>query len=519
MPHVTRMKILFFPVYLVALLLLLARPASATPLDDRISELKHALKKEATAKAAAMGANAQGGFGNPGMSPAFIDASIDQMMAQMENPAYGGNIDGQLAQLTSVFTSEEVQEATTNLLNEVRKERKDKADAEVTDLKALIARAAQDITQAKKPEDLDALITEMGKHQNMRNGGNPSLQGNQELIQQFSSAFEFTKQWQNYLAHVASGQTDQAHNDVQSLSQNNYGVSLIPRSKLLALAAPEKITAPNAASATSTPVAQAQAILNGMKTLDDIEPALAKLAPLRQADMAELQNMYINLSQLLQSYRNLKAGLPAQFNVNYGFDGGPSIPAELRAQLLVFALQNRFTSFQGKPPTPSEKPADFVNRVIADATSREDWDLLYSAAEARGSLQQNMGVGFATSYPNGIDSVIAGAHQESAGQFALAVQSYEIALRSNDPAVPAKIIGDKLAAIQRDHPQDYEAGMQIVISPPAPRYYQGPGTPSRPNALGSPGLTNQATAPIPPSLLSPAANSNAAAPTPSAPPK
>src|SRR5277367_1288552 len=123
-------------LFLAAALLTLAAPSvRATPLDDRVAELKHAVEKEAAARA--NGANNPGGFVNPGMTPAFVDAQIDQVLAQVENPAYGANMDAQLAQITSMYTSTEVQEATTNLLTEIKKERKDKANAEIADLKAL----------------------------------------------------------------------------------------------------------------------------------------------------------------------------------------------------------------------------------------------------------------------------------------------------------------------------------------------------------------------------------------------
>jgi len=511
LPILTRMKLPLIPALAAALVTLALQPIHATPLDDRITELKHAVEKEAAGRA--NGANNPNGFVNPGLNPQFIDAQIDQVVSQMDNPSYG-NMDAQLAQITSMYTSTEVQEATTNLLNEIKKERKDRVDGEIADAKALLARAGQAITQAKKPEDLDNLIEAMGKHTNNRYGGNSALQSNPELLQQFSSAYEFVKQWQNYLAHLATGQTEQARGDLQNLSNNNGGDGLLPRSKLLELESPDRLLAQSGkpSPTVSTPAAQAQAILDGMKTLDDIKPALAKLAPLRQGDMAELQSIYGALSEMQQNYEDMKAGLPAQLSINYSYDqGSVSIPSAIRREMFLFALQTRFESFKGSPPGPDEKPVDFVDRVIADATSRQDWELLRRADAARANLTPNLSPGYAAFYPGGVDSIIAATHQEAAGQFTLAVRSYEQALQNNDPAIPAKIIGDKLAAIQRDHPKEFADGMQLTVTPPAPRYYQGPGQPYRPNPFLPPGLTNTMTsAPIPPSLLSPGANTNAA---------
>ena len=511
------MKLLLLPA--LAAVLLAALPVRATPLDDRIAELKHAVEKEAAARANGAGNNPQ--FGNPVMNPAFVDASIDQILAQMQNPAYG-NMDAQIAQITSMYTSTEVQEATTNLLNEIKKERKEKTDGEIATVKALLTRAGTAIAQAKKPEDLDDLIAEMGTHANNQYGGNSALQGDQELLRRLTSANEFVKQWQNYLAHLANGQTDQARNDLQALSNNNGGEGLLPRSKLLELEAPDKLVAQGAkpSPVVSGPVAQAQALLDGMKTLDDIKPALAKLEPLRQADMQALQNVSNQLNQIQENYEDLKAGLPVQSNLNYGYNlGGINVPAAIRTQMLLFTLQARFDSYKGPPPAPGEKPADYLDRVIADATTRQDWNLLRLADAARANLTQNPGMGYVVN-SGGVESIVAAAHQEAAGQFSLAVQSYETALKSDDPAIPAKIIGDKLAAIQRDHPKEFADGMQLIVNPPAPRYVPGrlPGMPYQPFPYPTPNALNAATpAPMPAAVPAPAVNTNTA-PAPAAPP-
>jgi hypothetical protein len=182
------------------------------------------------------------------------------------------------------------------------------------------------------------------------------------------------------------------------------------------------------------------------------------------------------------------------------------VPASIRSQLFLLALQSRFESFQGKPPAPTEKPLDFVNRVIADAAGRQDWELLRRAEQSRSALDSSIGYGAAPADTHAVDNIIAGTHQEEAGQYALAVQSYEAALKSNDPAVPAKILGDKLAAIQRDHPKDYADGIALTESPPAPHYYQPP--PATTRGPLPPAVTNT-VAPIPPTLQSPATNPNA----------
>ena len=109
--------------------------------------------------------------------------------------------------------------------------------------------------------------------------------------------------------------------------------------------------------------------------------------------------------------------------------------------------------------------------------------------------------------------------REIAGQFSLAVQSYETALKSDDPAIPAKIIGDKLAAIQRDHPKEFADGMQLIVNPPAPRYVPSrlPGMPYQPFPYPTPGAVNPLNAAAPVTPPAPVTTPNAV-PTPAAPP-
>jgi hypothetical protein len=498
------MKLPFHSALAAGMLALAALPVQATELDDRVSQLKHAIEKEAAAKAAD-NAGPQGGFRNQGISPAMINASLDQMLAGLDSSANLDNVNAELAQITTIFTSAEVQETTTNLLAVIHKERKDRAEAEAADAKALVQRAADKVNQAKKPEDLDDLIVELQKHENNRFGDNAQ---NQALNAQVRAALEFTMRWQDYLAHLAGGQTEQARQDIQNLAANNSGVNFIPRSKLLALeATPLKVEADTNKPEPPPPVSPVKAILDNIKTVDDLAPALARLEPLRNANY-DGQNAFNSVEQLLQAYRDLKAGLPTQYNLGNG-GSNSLVPAPVRTQFLLLALQTRFESYKGAAPAPTEKPVDYVNRVSADAIEREDWPLLQDAVHARSYLSQSSGMGFTFTNGSGISSLITASHQEAAGQFTLAVASYEAALTSNDDAVPAKVIGDKLAAIQREHPKEYADGMQLTVSPPGPRSYEMP-EPGLPKGANLPGRwpAGNPTAPIPPTLLSPPANTN-----------
>ena len=464
----------------------LSLPASATPLDDKVAALKKAIKEEVAAKpTSAINTPQSPAYANPG----YVTAALDEILAQVDNPNSGGNAEAQIVQILAAFSSDAVQKAGQDLIAEIRLERKAHTDAAAAGIHFLLKRVSDDVSKAKKAEDLDGLLVDLQKFQGDRNGGYNAE--NQALYQQVAGAFEFTKLWQNYLSHLAAGQTQLATQDLQSLSQNNYSVGIMPRSQILDLLA-GLTTAPKDAAATPPPPPTAvETILKSIKALDDMEPALWRIAPLRPNN-EQAQQAYNSLVPYVQLYTDVKAGVPTNVTPNFGgngFNNGPGISPELQAQLLLFVLQHYLDSYKGTPPTPDEKPQAFIDRVIADAETREDWLLLKKALTGDAYLNRNSSLGTSSKNVASVDNLLIAFNQEEARQYALAVVSYQGALKVADTSIPAKLIGDKLAAIQKDHPKEYDQGMQMVTSPPS-RYYPGmiPGMPYSPGMPGYPGM-------------------------------
>ena len=103
---------------------------------------------------------------------------------------------------------------------------------------------------------------------------------------------------------------------------------------------------------------------------------------------------------------------------------------------------------------------------------------------------------------------VSANNQEIAGQYSLAVLSYEQALASGTDLVPPKIIGERLAAIKADHLQEFQQGLDLYLTPPTPRYPAGyPYPPGYPYPQGyRPGMPMERPTPPPiPVLPVPAA--------------
>ena len=221
-----------------------------------------------------------------------------------------------------------------------------------------------------------------------------------------------------------------------------------------------------------------------------MESALKQLDQLPQNDVVTLRARN-NLAPLVQLYTSTKAGLPQTINFNFvTINSELNASPGLQAQLLNFVLQRYFDSYKGAAPAADEKPEAYVNRVIADAISREDWPLLRKAVTGQAYLNRNSALAMSTTntIATGLDNLLSGVNQEAASQYAMAVVSYQNALKVSDTSIPAKWIGDRLAAIQKNHPKEYDAGMNIVVSAPLTRNFisHGPLPPSAPSIPAPP---------------------------------
>ena len=400
--------------------------------------------------------------------------------------------------------------ADTSTLGAAPDEQQKKVDAAAADMKAQLQHVKEAVNAAKKPEDLDPVLFDLQKYQN---GGfnNDVAPENRDLYQQLASALQFTKAWQSYLSHTASGETDQAKNDLSSISQGNYGVGLIPRSRILALmtAAPPPASNPPSGE-LSGPAAKNEEywqMLVAMNTLDDLEPTRNRLNVLAAND--DLARSYVQrLDPMLQVYDDLKNGLPTSININFmGGADGPGATDKIDVLLMKFILAHYFDTYKGAAPADTETPAAYVERVRADALAAQDWPLLKKALTAHAYMFRDVaGTGGVDDETAGLDNLMDAMNQEAAGQFALAIISYEKALKAGSLDIPAKFIGTRLDALKKDHPQEFAEAMQIFLVLPPLRTFPGmspmmmremtsqqgmPGYPGMPPYPGMPGFFPQ----------------------------
>ncbi|MEI9997989.1 MAG: hypothetical protein WDO13_01885 [Verrucomicrobiota bacterium] len=428
------------------------------PLAGKIAAFQDAVKAAAP--------NAKTPAGAPGA--AALEANFDAMFAHRDDPAYAANLESAVLQLLAVFPSDAAQQTGRDLLAEARRERDARLQAARAALAPLLRRVAGTAATAKSAADLDGVLADLARAQRDGMGTAPESLA---LEQQIAPGLAFVRQWQDYLQHRAAGEDDQARYDLQSLAQSDDAIGFIPRSRILALlAAPP----PAAADATAPPPGEALQVADGIHSLDDLAPALVKLRAMSSRDVVA-RSLADRLAPMVEVYNDLKAGLPTSVTIDFmGGVSGPGLSARANVLLLDFILQHDFDTYRGAPPGDGEPPADYLQRVKADALARQDWPLLRKVVSAHAFIVRNVTGPASDDGVAGLDNFLAGLNQEAAQQYTLAVVSYETALKVPSTNVPAQAIGDHLQAIQRDHAADFAQGLQQFLSPPAQMRFPPP---------------------------------------------
>jgi predicted transcriptional regulator len=420
----------------------------------------------------------------------FPRGSRAAMLTQLRAVMLRGDdaqIEETLNQMLAYFESDEVRNEVERLLVEFRKEREAKDAAQVTKLETAFQHAAEVVKTAKQASDLDDALQELAKFRDMRNHSYtaPALQA---AVSRLQAVTQFVTHWQDYLAADAQGNSDAARQALQNaanLAETDAG--LMPRSEILSRL--QKFSAkPSPSPAERSSASKLEEIMARTKTLDDISQSLRELrmlqgqqhSPFGSSDMSDPLNATVNsLAVLDKTYHEYLAGLPTTVAMasssNEAMASAAVVP--LRLQLLMLVLPRYLGVSDDLKPKQGEAVQPFLERVVEEARKRGDVGLMERANDALRTLVR--GGGAASTDTSALALFTAGQNQETAGQFSLAVVSYQNALKSGSQLVPAKLIGERLAAIQKEHPKEFETGMDRFQNPPVSNYsYPGALPPS-----------------------------------------
>lgn len=388
-------------------------------------------------------------------------------------------IESALQQLAAYLDSKALRAECARTAAQIRVLREAKEKQAIDEIETTLKRATEAILSAQRPADLDATLQALGKARSQLSSHASRAE------HQIEPAIQFVTQWQNYLAQKAAGDKKAAEGTLDRIIGMNQ-IALLPRSEILArrygrppTPTPTLTPAPTL-SATPTPRPHGEHfadVLEELKTPEDLVPVMTKLVewatdPSRVSpeEMPGLQNTIKSITLLVRAFQEFQAGLPVVLELLLN-DPARSEPlgallSPVRGQLVKLVLGR----YVGAPPElkikPDEGAQEFLDRVIADAVSRADFMLATRARAAQQLLREGK-----TEVPKErtqAELFINGYNQERAGQFALAVTSYQKALSSGTEIVPPKAIGERLARIKTEYPTEFEEGLQAFLNPHFP---------------------------------------------------
>jgi hypothetical protein len=413
--------------------------------------------------------------------------SIAQLGQAESGDDAGANVLHALEILEILTTSDKVAELSHTLVRQLRDEQKKKDAALIAEMQQGFTAATQAALNAKTVRDLDAPMAAVARlaqktNSNSNCSANPKVRLLAEQGQQLS---QFLRRWQDYLANRESDDPETRRMRVQMLRSGGDFPEFIARSKFLdrllelekdrktkeapAESKPQESTKVSADAATE----EAAKIVDGAHDLKDVGEAIRKLdvmaASLEQGPARNEFSFALRVLNTIQRhYLELEQGQPTSIHVaDISEDTGSKLEiplSRLRLQLRLFALPRALGLGEDGAARLGENSVNYLHRIAATARDKKDWALLGRIVELAQTLKIEIGT-FGNDR-TALQSFLAGTNQERAAQYALAVGSFEAALKTSSQIVPPETIGEHLEAIRKEHPQEYEQGVQNTLTPP-----------------------------------------------------
>jgi hypothetical protein len=231
-----------------------------------------------------------------------------------------------------------------------------------------------------------------------------------------------------------------------------------------------------------------------------------------------LQHFIGAMTSLSNAFAEFKAGLTTKVEIVASDPSRPDkfgpVLAPIRAQVLKLVLPRYLGLPATLAPKPEEGVHEFLDRVVDLAVKKSDFLLAAHTRDTQIILRE--GKMPEANQPSQAALYVTAHNQEVAGQYDLAVASYQHALASGTDLIPPNVIGDRLARIKAEHPKEFATGLEAFLTPRMPaippelmNYFPGgpPGPPRRPGPPQNPVMQVPAVSPSPFTFPAPAPSS------------
>jgi hypothetical protein len=451
---------------LVILLCLAAVSARAEP-GQHIKELRAALQKE-------LGEPRKGGKTSDYLRTHKLETLISQLSP--DDPLTDertSQLIRSLSQFVSSAPPEPVASLCLTLAKELQEQREQQARAQRESTQATLRSAIMRGLDATKAADLDAPLADILKLQKETRSSEPRSYSSLDSFQPIEHLL--TAIQDGFLARTKSKFSTRSSTVLDGIRSAGETCSrsvmiFLPRSeffqKLEAVAARIDEGLPAKPLTRSVFDKQVRDWISAVKTLDDLDEVLRKIDDLNTRQLEfNSSTSESNLTGQLRNYRRIyddfRAGIGTTLNFSSSFYSSQTTDSlnGIKNLLVKFALPRILGTTEEFKPTGDETIQQYLQRVLDNARSTSNWQLMSRVLETAASLQ-------VTTMSSRSDTAtmrlfLSGLNLEQARQFSSAVSSYSAALRSGSSIVPPGKIGDMLELIKKAHPADYEAGIQL----------------------------------------------------------
>ncbi|MEN3370418.1 MAG: hypothetical protein V7609_2561 [Verrucomicrobiota bacterium] len=448
----------------ICLLICFARFSFAATQEqaDILKELQTAVLAEVTAKQADK--NSPDSHGIP--STYSITFQMDMVSSVLATNDAAG--DEPLRALRNVVRSEKAIALCDKLMATIDKARDEHDTAFLAAVDGAIQRLGELALQAKHDQELDPIIKELGKlRESHRTKPTPTAERENAKL---DAAKRFATQWQEYLLELRMGNGRAASTKLTALaSSESYPV--VPRSEILARIRSAALSV----TAESGGTQEMSAILARVQKLQELPAAVEQLQNLKHTNPGFVDADALGaLGWIAATYQQFMEGLPVTITGEKLAIVSQKAPSRLVSQLLLLVLPRSLVTPDRKP-NPDETVQGYLERIISDAKRAADWNLLLRAMR----IQQMIAPQPAGSVNlTALEALLAAQNQQAAGQYSLAVASYQASLLDQSGSVPAAAVGEQLNKLRATHPKDYEEGLRLfrqkesVANAKPPRHVQ-----------------------------------------------
>ena len=370
------------------------------------------------------------------------------------------------------------------------------AAEEAREIADALHRASDIVLKARKASELDVSLIELCRLADAPERFRSGAPERESSVKRLHDAAHFLQQWQNYLWAVEGEKFSNAIRTLTDLAQAEQGPLDVPRSEILARA--RSLESKDKAQVDS----YAAPILQSIHSLDDLPTALTQLRsgthPPYQSRV--LSNLVNGLDAVCKAYLAFKEGVATTLPPTYWQTGDSNlIVTRLRAELLLLVLPRILGVEQTDGPKAGETVERYLMRMRATAIAHRDFELLGRTISAAREISSSIAGPGQSLIGQDYTSFLywrEGQNAERAKRFFEAALAYRRALSSATPAVPVEFIGERLDAIEKEHPGEFIQATDLI------RRYDGRDV--TPRSYGTPGgLTIPAVSPSPTPLRTP----------------